>query len=184
MAFRLGLVRFTMSGTTVVAPISTGARSIMSTTRNKAIMASSATISNTIALVFGLEEVLESLASTEDNPSLGTMPRRQRPGRLPAAKTYRSLERFWPLFPILGRVQSVLVTGAYLSAAPEEVLPVLNRALVRLHSLPLAAGTSFTYVYDFRDNWEVQVKVERVLPRDPGTHQSFLLGGERAFPPV
>jgi hypothetical protein len=64
-----------------------------------------------------------------------------------------------------------------------EVVPVENEALFRLHSLPLLKGTSFTYVYDFGDHWEIEVKVEQVLPPDPGGPFAFLIEGARAFRP-
>ena len=71
----------------------------------------------------------------------------------------------------------------YGQPALREVVPVENEALVRLHSLPLTTGTSFTYVYDFGDHWEIAVKVEQVLPPDPGAPFAFLIEGARAFPP-
>ena len=71
----------------------------------------------------------------------------------------------------------------YGQPAPREVVPVENEALFRLHSLPLAKGATFNYVYDFGDHWEVEVKVERVLPPDRGAPFAFVIEGERAFPP-
>jgi Plasmid pRiA4b ORF-3-like protein len=71
----------------------------------------------------------------------------------------------------------------YGQPAPREVVPVENEALFRLHSLPLSRGTSFTYVYDFGDHWEVEVKVERVLPPDSRAPFAFVIEGARAFPP-
>ena len=71
----------------------------------------------------------------------------------------------------------------YGQPAPREVVPVENEALFRLHSLPFTKGTSFTYVYDFGDHWEIEVKVERVLPQDPRAPFAFVIEGARAFPP-
>ncbi len=71
----------------------------------------------------------------------------------------------------------------YGQPALREVVPVDNEALFRLHSLPLTKGTSFTYVYDFGDHWEIEVKVERVLPPDPASPSALLIEGARAFPP-
>jgi Plasmid pRiA4b ORF-3-like protein len=71
----------------------------------------------------------------------------------------------------------------YGQPAPHEVVPVENEALFRLHSLPLAKGTSFFYVYDFGDHWEIEVKVERVLPPGLGGPSLAVLDGARAFPP-
>ena len=77
----------------------------------------------------------------------------------------------------------IIADKRYGQPAPREVVPVRNEALVRLHTLPLAEGTSFTYVYDFGDHWQIEVRVERVLVGSPGGSYPFLLGGARAFPP-
>jgi len=77
----------------------------------------------------------------------------------------------------------VIAEKRYGQPAPREVVPVQNEALFRLHSLPLAKGTSLTYVYDFDDHWEIEVKVESVVPRDLGGPSSLVRDGARAFPP-
>jgi Plasmid pRiA4b ORF-3-like protein len=76
----------------------------------------------------------------------------------------------------------VIAEKRYGRPAPREVVPVENEALFRLHSLPLAKGAGFSYVYDFGEHWEVEVKVERVLPPDPGTPFALVIDGARAFP--
>ena len=77
----------------------------------------------------------------------------------------------------------VIAGRRYGRPAPREIVPVENEALFRLHSLPLAVGTSFTYVYDFAAHWEIELKVERVGPPDPHRAAASVLGGARAFPP-
>jgi Plasmid pRiA4b ORF-3-like protein len=77
----------------------------------------------------------------------------------------------------------VIAETRYGQPAPREVVPVQNEALFRLHSLPLAKGTSFTYVYDFGDHWDIEVKVEQVLPSDSGVPFALVTEGARAFPP-
>ena len=77
----------------------------------------------------------------------------------------------------------IIAEKRYGRPAPREVVPVQNEALFRLHSLPLAEGTSFTYVYDFGDHWEIEVKVEQVLPPDPRAPFARIVDGARAFPP-
>jgi hypothetical protein len=42
---------------------------------------------------------------------------------------------------------------------------------------------SFTYVYDFGDNWEHLLKVEKILPPDPELKYPVCLAGENACPP-
>jgi len=53
-------------------------------------------------------------------------------------------------------------------ATPDPYGEPSNRsdAHVRLEALPLAEGTTFEYVYDFGDHWEIEVQVETVLPLD------------------
>ena len=67
--------------------------------------------------------------------------------------------------------------------APHEVVPVENEALFRLHSLPLKDDTTFSYVYDFGDHWEIDVKVERIRPLDSKEVSPRVLDGARSFPP-
>jgi len=77
----------------------------------------------------------------------------------------------------------IIAEKRYGEPAPREVVPIQNEALFRLHSLPLAEGTTFAYVYDLGDHWVIGAKVERVLPPDPGTPFAFVIDGARAFPP-
>jgi hypothetical protein len=56
-------------------------------------------------------------------------------------------------------------------------------AHVRLNTLPLAEGTTFKYVYDFGDHWEIEIQVEKVLPLDSEEQRRVVcLDGARAFP--
>jgi hypothetical protein len=43
--------------------------------------------------------------------------------------------------------------------------------------------TKFTYTYDFGDNWEHEIQVEKILPADKENPFPICLGGERACPP-
>lgn len=45
------------------------------------------------------------------------------------------------------------------------------------------AGSSFTYTYDFGDNWRHTVAVEKVTPADPSMTYPVCIGGRRARPP-
>jgi hypothetical protein len=45
------------------------------------------------------------------------------------------------------------------------------------------AGATFSYQYDFGDNWQHQVLVEQVLPPEPGVVYPRCLAGRRACPP-
>ncbi|CAN7341362.1 plasmid pRiA4b ORF-3 family protein [Trinickia sp. LjRoot230] len=60
--------------------------------------------------------------------------------------------------------------------------PMLNEARV---TLDRALGTrkSFTYLYDYGDNWQHRVKIEKVLPTDPELRSPICLDGRNACPP-
>ena len=57
-----------------------------------------------------------------------------------------------------------------------------NEAKVPLHQVAGSRG-KFTYTYDFGDNWEVEVKVEKVLPPEKDRKYPVCLAGEMAGPP-
>ncbi|MEX2553505.1 MAG: plasmid pRiA4b ORF-3 family protein [Actinomycetota bacterium] len=42
---------------------------------------------------------------------------------------------------------------------------------------------TFTYLYDFGDDWEHSIKVEKVVPAEPNMTYPICLGGKRARPP-
>lgn len=60
--------------------------------------------------------------------------------------------------------------------------PMLNEARVNL-GRALGALKSFTYIYDYGDNWQHRVKVEKVLPPDPELRAPICLDGRNACPP-
>ncbi len=45
------------------------------------------------------------------------------------------------------------------------------------------ARSKFHYIYDFGDNWEHEIIVEKITPLDAGRHYPCCLAGERACPP-
>lgn len=45
------------------------------------------------------------------------------------------------------------------------------------------AGTALNYTYDFGDDWEHEVKLEEVLPREKNKRYPSCIGGKRACPP-
>ena len=59
---------------------------------------------------------------------------------------------------------------------------VRSDAQIRLFALPLTPGTTFSYVYDFGDCWEINVEVEKVLPLEAGETCPRVISGARAFP--
>jgi hypothetical protein len=53
----------------------------------------------------------------------------------------------------------------------------------RLGSLGLTEGSTFSYTYDFGDDWEIGIAVEEILPDTEGVRGPRCLAGARAGPP-
>jgi Plasmid pRiA4b ORF-3-like protein len=58
-----------------------------------------------------------------------------------------------------------------------------NPRQVRLAFLGLRVRERFLYEYDFTDGWQHDVRVEQILPLEPGRHSPVCIGGRRAGPP-
>ena len=58
-----------------------------------------------------------------------------------------------------------------------------NEGKVKLSQLAGHGVKKFTYTYDFGDNWEHVVQVEKVLDAEPGVRYPRCLAGKRACPP-
>src|SRR6266704_3127079 len=54
---------------------------------------------------------------------------------------------------------------------------------VRLANLGLRARERFLYEYDFTDGWQHDVRIEQILPLEPGWCYPVCRGGRRAAPP-
>jgi hypothetical protein len=54
---------------------------------------------------------------------------------------------------------------------------------VRLGDLPLQVGQSMTFIYDFGDWWEFDIKLEQIKPPDAQLKQVKLLAQDGAAPP-
>jgi Plasmid pRiA4b ORF-3-like protein len=61
--------------------------------------------------------------------------------------------------------------------------PTENAGRVRLSDVAPNARATFTYVYDMGDSWSHEVKVEKLVAREPEARYPKCLGGERACPP-
>lgn len=53
----------------------------------------------------------------------------------------------------------------------------------RLGKLALGVKSKFNYTYDFGDNWEHEILVEKITPKASGSHYPVCLAGKRACPP-
>lgn len=54
---------------------------------------------------------------------------------------------------------------------------------VRLADFSLRVRERFFYEYDFTDGWQHDVRVEQILPPEPGRTYPVCVGGRRAVPP-
>ena len=57
-----------------------------------------------------------------------------------------------------------------------------NERNVRLNKIA-DEGDTIIYDYDFGDSWEHDLKIEKLLPPEPGAHYPRCLKGSRACPP-
>jgi hypothetical protein len=53
----------------------------------------------------------------------------------------------------------------------------------KLNKLVSGEGDKFTYEYDFGDDWQHEIKIEKVLPSDPKQALPVCIKGRRACPP-
>jgi hypothetical protein len=58
-----------------------------------------------------------------------------------------------------------------------------NDRRAKLSRLVPGEKFKFRYTYDFGDNWEHEVLVERILPPEPGRRYPICVEGQRACPP-
>lgn len=65
---------------------------------------------------------------------------------------------------------------------PYEDPPLTNEARVRLDKA-LGALKTVRYIYDYGDDWEHKIRVERTLPPAPGMHLPHCVAGANACPP-
>jgi Plasmid pRiA4b ORF-3-like protein len=61
--------------------------------------------------------------------------------------------------------------------------PVRSAKATPLRRIAPEAGAKLTYVYDFGDNWQHRIVVERVLPPERGVSYPRCVTGRRACPP-
>jgi hypothetical protein len=66
---------------------------------------------------------------------------------------------------------------------PDFDLEISSERTARLATIAPREKSRFTYVYDFGDNWEHDILVEKVLPVDPEARYPRCVAGKRACPP-
>lgn len=80
-----------------------------------------------------------------------------------------------------------IVSGVYYGEPdPEDVdygMEIKNEKAVKLVRIVSGPKSRFVYQYDFGDNWEHDILVEKILPPPPGVRYPVCLEGKRACPP-
>jgi hypothetical protein len=66
---------------------------------------------------------------------------------------------------------------------PDDFEEVLDERKVRLDQIVAGEGTKFRYQYDFGDDWQHTLLVEKIVPPDSGVTYPICLKGKRACPP-
>ncbi|MBE0478992.1 plasmid pRiA4b ORF-3 family protein [Candidatus Aerophobetes bacterium] len=62
----------------------------------------------------------------------------------------------------------------------QDIIPAWNEKIAKYFSLENQLAD---YTYDFGDNWEHKVKLEKILPRAENTNYPICVAGKRACPP-
>jgi len=77
-----------------------------------------------------------------------------------------------------------IIGGKYFAEPDPEYDPeVENEKLMRLSQVFSGVNDKSIYEYDFGDNWEHEILIEKVLPVDEEIHYPVCLAGQRACPP-
>ncbi|MEW5803799.1 MAG: plasmid pRiA4b ORF-3 family protein [bacterium] len=77
-----------------------------------------------------------------------------------------------------------IIGGKYFAEPDPEYDPeVENEQLIRLSQVVSGINDRSIYEYDFGDNWEHEVLIEKIMPVAEGTRYPVCLAGQRACPP-
>ncbi len=83
-----------------------------------------------------------------------------------------------------GHLHSFSIDGVdYGMHNPDWDVDVENEKKFRLDDLVAMEKARFDYLYDFGDNWEHEVSVEKIAPAEQGVKYPRCLAGARACPP-
>jgi len=77
----------------------------------------------------------------------------------------------------------VFETGVGRFGVPDRELGFRNERSITLSDVAPRTGDRFTYTYDFGDDWEHVIVVEKLVPRATGTRYPRCTDGRRACPP-
>ena len=71
----------------------------------------------------------------------------------------------------------------YGDPSPEVEWPMKSARRLKLSEAAPSLNAKFRYVYDYGDNWQHTIVVEKILPPESGTRYPVCLKGVRAAPP-
>ena len=66
---------------------------------------------------------------------------------------------------------------------PDGMMETEDERKVKLSQVVTGRIKKFTYTYDFGDNWDHVIEVEKTLAAEPGVHYPRCVAGKRACPP-
>lgn len=75
------------------------------------------------------------------------------------------------------------IKGEYYSNPEFRLDDARDESRTKLNQLVTRVRTKFTYLYDFGDNWEHVLELEKVLPREAGVKYPACIDGARSGPP-
>lgn len=106
--------------------------------------------------------------------------------QVPAAISLRKLHKViqhvmgWEDYHLYSFEKSGIIFGR---PDPDFTSDTVNDHGVSLYCLLKREGDQLTYVYDFGDNWQHQVTLQRILPEKPDMKHALCLDGANACPP-
>lgn len=109
----------------------------------------------------------------------------QVPGDINLAKLHRILQVVmgWEDY----HLHQFIVGGTYFGQPHPDYedfgLEMRDEKRVKLQQIVPGEKLKFVYEYDFGDNWQHDLRVEKVLPPEPGVRYPRCLKGKRACPP-
>jgi len=71
----------------------------------------------------------------------------------------------------------------YSEPDPDGMMEARDERKVKLSQLVAKGYKKFSYTYDFGDNWDHTILVEKTLPSEPGVRYPRCIAGKRACPP-
>jgi Plasmid pRiA4b ORF-3-like protein len=66
---------------------------------------------------------------------------------------------------------------------PDGMMETQDERKVKLRQVVAQGYKKFSYTYDFGDNWDHTIQVEKVLDAEPGARYPRCIAGQRACPP-